>query len=87
MRPSPAGQSNPELDFQSGIIFGGNGGAKINKFLDYIEGIVIDGNLSSNTLHGKKALLHASVHKSTKVMQFKIQSDRFQLLKYQSVGR
>ena len=31
------GKSDPALDLQTGISFDGNEGAKINKFLDYIE--------------------------------------------------
>ena len=36
----PVGKSNPAFDHQTDI-FGGNGGAKINKFLDCIKTIVI----------------------------------------------
>ena len=46
---APVGKSDPALDIQTEIIFCGKGGAKINKFLDYIESKVIGRNLSSNT--------------------------------------
>ena len=33
---APVGKSDPSFDLQADIIFGGNGGAKINKFLDRV---------------------------------------------------
>ena len=44
-------KSDHSFDLQTDIIFGGNGGVKINKFLDYIESIGTDRNLRSNTPH------------------------------------
>ena len=41
---APVGKSDPSFDLQTDIIFGGNGGAKINKFLDRVKSIVIDRN-------------------------------------------
>ena len=41
---SPVGKSDPSFDLQAEIIFGGNGGAMINKFLDCVKSIVIDRN-------------------------------------------
>ena len=41
---APVGKSDPSFDLQADIIFGGNGGAKINKFLDCIKSIVIGRN-------------------------------------------
>ena len=38
---APVGKSNPSFDLQTDIIFGGNGGAKINKILDCVKSIVI----------------------------------------------
>ena len=38
---APVGKSNPSFDLQTDIVFGGNGGAKINKFLDCLKNIVI----------------------------------------------
>ena len=45
------GRSDPALSIPTDIIFGSNGGAKINRFPDYIENIVIGRNLRSNTKH------------------------------------
>ena len=45
----PVGKSNSVLDLQTVIIFGNNGGVKINKYLDHIESLVIGRNLKSNT--------------------------------------
>ena len=39
---TPVGKSDPSFDLQGDIIFGVNGGAKINKFLDCVKSIVID---------------------------------------------
>ena len=44
---APVANSDPSLDLQADIIFGGNGRAKINKFLDYIKSI--GRNLRINT--------------------------------------
>ena len=38
---TPVGKSDPAFDLQADIIFGGNGGAMINTFLDFIKSIVI----------------------------------------------
>ena len=38
---APVGKSGPVLDLKSDIIFGDKGEAKINKFLNYIESIII----------------------------------------------
>ena len=46
---SPVGKSDPPLDLQTAIIFGDNGGIKINKFLDCLENLVIGRYLTSNT--------------------------------------
>ena len=48
---APLGKSDPALDLQADIIFGGIGGAKINRFLDYIESIVNGLNLRSKMQH------------------------------------
>ena len=34
---APVGKSDPSFDLQTDIIFGGNGGAKINKFIDCVK--------------------------------------------------
>ena len=46
---APVGKSDPSFDLQADIIFGGNGGVKINKFLDCVKSIVIDRNPRINT--------------------------------------
>ena len=46
---APVGKSDPSFDLQADIIFGGNGGGKINKFLDCVKSIVIDRNPRINT--------------------------------------
>ena len=48
---APVGKSDPVFDLQTNIIFGGNVGAKINKYLDCIKSIVIGRNLRINTPH------------------------------------
>ena len=47
----PIGKSDPALGLRTDIIFGGNVGAKINKFLDYIKTMVTCRNLRINTPH------------------------------------
>ena len=37
---APVGKSNSAFELQTDIIFVGNGGAKINKFLDYMNSMV-----------------------------------------------
>ena len=34
---APVGKSGSTFDLQTDIIFGGNGGAKVNKFLDFLK--------------------------------------------------
>ena len=46
-----AGKSNPTFDLQTDIFFGGNGGAKLKKFLDCLKSIVIGRNLIIDTPH------------------------------------
>ena len=41
---APVGKSDPSFDLQADIIFGGNGGAKINTFLDCVKSIAIGRN-------------------------------------------
>ena len=43
-------KSDPAFDLHTDIIFGGNGGTKINKFLDCVKSIVIGRNPRINTL-------------------------------------
>ena len=38
---APLGKKDPAFDLQTDIIFGGNGGAKVIKFLDSTKSIVI----------------------------------------------
>ena len=45
---APVGKSDSTFDLQTDIISGGNGGAKINKFLDCIKSIVIGRNMRIN---------------------------------------
>ena len=45
----PVDKSDPSFVLQTDFILGGNGRAKINTFLDYIEVIIIGFNLRSNT--------------------------------------
>ena len=55
---APVGKSDPASDLQTDILFGGNGGAKINKFLDYVKSTVI-GRSITNTLFCRHLLPHA----------------------------
>ena len=48
---APVVKSDPMIDLQIDIIFGGNGGVKVNKFLDCIKSIAIGRNLRIKTLH------------------------------------
>ena len=52
------GKTDPAFDLQSDIIFGGNGRAKINKFLDCIKSIVIGRNLRINMPHDSTCRKH-----------------------------
>ena len=47
----PADKNDYALDLQADINFEGNGRAKLNKFLDYIESIFTCRNLGSNKPH------------------------------------
>ena len=47
---APVGKNEPALEFQTVIIFGGNGGAKINKFFDCIKSIVIRESIRRTSL-------------------------------------
>ena len=49
IKVAPVGKNDPTLDLQTKNIFGVNGEAKINKFLDYIEILVIGRNMECNT--------------------------------------
>ena len=51
---APVGKSDPSFDLQTDIIFGGNGGAKMNKFLDCVKNIVIGRNPRINMRQNKK---------------------------------
>ena len=46
---APVDKSVPTFDLQTDIIFGVNGGAKVNKFIYYIKSIVIGHNPKINT--------------------------------------
>ena len=48
---APVDKSDHMFDLQTDIIFGGEGGAKVNKFLDCVKSIVIGRNLGIDTTH------------------------------------
>ena len=66
----PVDKSDPAFDLRTDIIFGGNSGAKVNKFLDCIKSIVIGRNL---IVDSRSIALKAAVH----VIKIRKQLDTF----------